>query len=326
VPGLPIHGALPVAGGTDLFVHPRPEMLNAPMVFVEEHPELHGIRVTEDICRIGATTTVEELLESALLEARIPHLHGFLARMGGTPVRDRATVGGNLVNASPIGDLSICLPVKLVLRRDEDMAITGKRHPYVADYRIGLDREGRIHAYVVDLHQNAGAYADLSGAVLARTLFHASGAYAIPHLRATAWSCRTHLPPFTAMRGFGAPQGVFVLECAIDRAARQSGIPADVIRAPQPSTGRGPLPVRHDGRSLPRPPLLGAGHGPLRSGGLAAAHRRLQCRQSRGEEGAGLFAVGLRDLLHPYPFLIRKELQLAPRSVATRSQVTDFQG
>ena len=121
-------------------------------------------------------------------------------------------------------------PVKLVLRRDEDMAQTGKRHPYVADYRIGLDREGRIHAYEVDFYQNAGAYADLSPSILARTLFHASNAYAIPHLQATGWSCRTHLPPFTAMRGFGAPQGVFVLECAIDRLARQSGIPAEEIR------------------------------------------------------------------------------------------------
>lgn len=122
-------------------------------------------------------------------------------------------------------------PVKLVLRRDEDMAQTGKRHPYCADYRIGLSREGRIHAYAVDFYQNAGAYTDLSPAVLARTLFHASNAYAIPHVRATAWSCRTHLPPFTAMRGFGAPQGVLVLESAIDRLARQCAIPAETIRA-----------------------------------------------------------------------------------------------
>jgi xanthine dehydrogenase small subunit len=142
VPGLPIHGALPVAGGTDLFVHPPPEMLHAPMVFLEEQPELHGIRVTEDICRIGATTTVEELLESALLEARIPHLHGFLARMGGTPVRDRATVGGNLVNASPIGDLSICLlalEATVVLQ-----APTGERRVplsrFFLDYKT-LDRQ-----------------------------------------------------------------------------------------------------------------------------------------------------------------------------------------
>ncbi len=121
--------------------------------------------------------------------------------------------------------------VKLVLRRDEDMRMTGKRHPYLADYRIGLDRDGRIQVYSVTFYQNGGAYADLSAAILDRTLFHATNAYAIPHLRATAWSCRTHLPPFTAMRGFGAPQAIFVLETAIDRVARLSGIPAEQIRA-----------------------------------------------------------------------------------------------
>jgi len=121
-------------------------------------------------------------------------------------------------------------PVKLVLRRQEDMRATGKRHPYSADYRIGLDRQGRIHAYAVTLYQNAGAFTDLSLAILERSLFHAGGCYAIPNFRATAYSCRTHLPPFTAMRGFGAPQAMLVLEAAIGHAARVSGIPAEFIR------------------------------------------------------------------------------------------------
>ncbi|NEV64849.1 molybdopterin cofactor-binding domain-containing protein [Thiorhodococcus minor] len=120
--------------------------------------------------------------------------------------------------------------VKLVLRRGEDMRMTGKRHPYQADFRIGLDPEGRILAYEVDFIQNAGAYTDLSLAVLERSLFHANGSYRIPNLRATGWSCRTNLPPFTAMRGFGAPQAAFVIEAAIRRAAGQSGIPAEQIQ------------------------------------------------------------------------------------------------
>ncbi|MDD5297297.1 MAG: molybdopterin-dependent oxidoreductase [Rhodocyclaceae bacterium] len=122
-------------------------------------------------------------------------------------------------------------PVKLVLRRQEDMRATGKRHPYSADYRIGLDDEWRIVAYQVTFYQNAGAYSDLSLAILERSLFHAGGSYAIPNLSATAWSCRTHLPPFTAMRGFGGPQAMFVLEAAIGHVARASGIPATVIQA-----------------------------------------------------------------------------------------------
>lgn len=102
-------GGLIVAGGTDLFEHPRAEPLTVPMLLISERPELRGIRLADGRCRIGAATTIEELLESSLLEAHIPHLHAILTRIAGTPIRDRATIGGNLVNASPIGDLSVCL-------------------------------------------------------------------------------------------------------------------------------------------------------------------------------------------------------------------------
>ncbi len=120
-------------------------------------------------------------------------------------------------------------PVKLHLSREEDMRLTGKRHPYSADFKIGLTRDGSILAYQVDLYQNSGAFADLSPAILERTLFHVGGAYFIPNVRATAVCCRTHLPPNTAFRGFGAPQAMFVLEAAIYQAAQRMGLdPADI--------------------------------------------------------------------------------------------------
>jgi xanthine dehydrogenase large subunit len=121
-------------------------------------------------------------------------------------------------------------PVKLVLSRKDDLTMTGKRHPYSSDYRLGLDGEGRITAFEADYYQNSGAICDLSPAILSRTLFHAAGAYHIPNLRVTGYMCRTNLPPFTAFRGFGAPQAFFVMEAAIDAAARKSGIPAERIR------------------------------------------------------------------------------------------------
>jgi xanthine dehydrogenase large subunit len=114
-------------------------------------------------------------------------------------------------------------PVKLVLRRREDMRMTGKRHPYSADYRIGVTRDGRIRAYHVAFYQNAGACADLSPAILERTLFHATGSYFVPNVRATGSSCRTNLVPFTAFRGFGGPQAMFVIEAAIAHAAAELG-------------------------------------------------------------------------------------------------------
>ncbi len=112
-------------------------------------------------------------------------------------------------------------PVKYSLHRDEDMRMTGKRHPYSADYKIGLDDDHKIVAYNVVFYQNAGAAADLSPAVLERTLFHCTNSYYIPNVTATAYSCRTHLPPNTAFRGFGGPQGMFVIESAITHAAEK---------------------------------------------------------------------------------------------------------
>ncbi len=121
-------------------------------------------------------------------------------------------------------------PVKLVLPRHDDLRMTGKRHPYASDFKIGLDKDLKIIAYEVDFYQNAGASADLSPAVLERTLFHCTNTYFIPNVRATAKSCRTNLPPNTAFRGFGGPQGMFVIEAAITRAAEALGVPRRLIQ------------------------------------------------------------------------------------------------
>ncbi len=117
-------------------------------------------------------------------------------------------------------------PVKMVLQRHEDMRMTGKRHPYVSDFKIGLDEALKIRAYEATYYQNGGACADLSTAVMERTLFHGTNSYFIPNVRVTGYSGRTNLPPFTAFRGFGAPQSMFVMESAIASAAEQLGIAA----------------------------------------------------------------------------------------------------
>lgn len=121
-------------------------------------------------------------------------------------------------------------PVKYSLHRMEDMRMTGKRHPYSSDFKIGLDKDLKIVAYEVSFYQNAGAAADLSPAVMERTLFHCTNTYFIPNVTATAYCCRTHLPPNTAFRGFGGPQGMFVIEAAIAKAADELGVDATVIQ------------------------------------------------------------------------------------------------
>ena len=122
-------------------------------------------------------------------------------------------------------------PVKYALHRMEDMRMTGKRHPYSADYKIGLNKDLKIISYEAVFYQNAGAACDLSPAVLERTLFHCTNSYFVPNVTATAYSCRTNLPPNTAFRGFGGPQGMFVIESAIAHAAEKLGMSASEIQA-----------------------------------------------------------------------------------------------
>ena len=121
-------------------------------------------------------------------------------------------------------------PIKYIVHRMDDMKMTGKRHPYSSDFKIGLSEDYKIIAYEATFHQNAGAAADLSPAVLERTLFHATNSYFIPNVKATAYCCRTHLPPNTAFRGFGGPQGMFVIESAMQFAAKQLRIPKRQIQ------------------------------------------------------------------------------------------------
>lgn len=121
-------------------------------------------------------------------------------------------------------------PVKMSMHRMDDMRMTGKRHPYSADFKIGLSKDLKILAYEVTHYQNAGAAADLSPAVMERTLFHSTNSYFVPNVNAKAYSCKTNLPPNTAFRGFGGPQGKFAIEAAIVKAADALGISPSVIQ------------------------------------------------------------------------------------------------
>jgi xanthine dehydrogenase large subunit len=120
--------------------------------------------------------------------------------------------------------------VKLILNRHDDLRMTGKRHPYESTFKIGLSKDLKILAYEVEFLQNSGAAADLSPAIAERTLFHATNSYYIQNVKTTVLSCKTNLPPNTAFRGFGGPQGMFVIESAIAKAASEIGVSAQEIQ------------------------------------------------------------------------------------------------
>lgn len=121
-------------------------------------------------------------------------------------------------------------PVELVLNRFDDVKMTGKRHPYSSDFKIGVTKSGKILAFEAAHYQNAGATADLSPPVLERTMFHSTNAYYIPNVKIFGVSCRTNLPPNTAFRGFGGPQAMFVIESAIAKVADKLGMPREEVQ------------------------------------------------------------------------------------------------
>ena len=121
-------------------------------------------------------------------------------------------------------------PVKYILNRHDDLRMTGKRHPYSSTFKIGLSKDLKIKAFEAEFLQNSGAAADLSPAIAERTLFHATNSYFIKNVKTTVYSCKTNLPPNTAFRGFGGPQGMFVIESAIAKAADKIGIDKSKIQ------------------------------------------------------------------------------------------------
>ncbi len=157
------------------------------------------------------------------------HIQVDVVRLGGGfgGKEDQATAPAVLV---ALAAHKLEKPVKLVFSRADDMVITGKRHPYSSDFKIGLSHDLKILAYEVTYYQNGGASNDLSPAISQRTLFHTTNSYYIPDVKATLYSCKTHLPPNTAFRGFGAPQGMFVIESAIAKAAMELHVPASLIQ------------------------------------------------------------------------------------------------
>jgi len=121
-------------------------------------------------------------------------------------------------------------PVRLRLSRTHDMTMTGKRHGFHAQWRVGFDDDGRLQALEATLTSDGGWSLDLSEPVLARALCHVDNAYWIPHVRLHGRVARSHKTSQTAFRGFGGPQGMLVIEDVLGRCAPLLGIAAADLR------------------------------------------------------------------------------------------------
>jgi xanthine dehydrogenase large subunit len=143
-------------------------------------------------------------------------------------------------------------PVSLRLNRNQDIQMTGKRHPFYATWEVGFDADKRLCALRAMLTANGGWSLDLSEPVLARALCHIDNAYWIPDIEVTGRVAQTNRASNTAFRGFGGPQGMIVIEDILGRCAPALGVSPEELRrrnfyAPGQATPYG-QPVRHPER------------------------------------------------------------------------------
>jgi xanthine dehydrogenase small subunit len=110
-----------VAGGTDLYVQQHDVMPHAEVNLLFDKAELNGIYEKNGKCFIGAAATVADLQNAKFLHNYFSDLDEYIKLVSSTPIRNMATIAGNFVNASPIGDLTIfflALNARIVLNND----------------------------------------------------------------------------------------------------------------------------------------------------------------------------------------------------------------
>lgn len=121
-------------------------------------------------------------------------------------------------------------PVRCMLNRDEDMITSGQRHPFLARWKVAVNKDGKLQALDADVFINAGWSQDLSGAVCDRALSHIDGCYLIPNVHVRGRLAKTNTVSNTAFRGFGGPQAMFIAESYMEEVADQLGVPVEKLR------------------------------------------------------------------------------------------------
>ncbi|SDJ98574.1 xanthine dehydrogenase molybdopterin binding subunit [Aliiruegeria lutimaris] len=202
---------------------------------------------------------VAEALDAPMHAVRVE-----VRRMGGG-FGGKESQGNALACACAVAARLTGRPCKMRYDRDDDMVITGKRHDFRIDYRVGVSAEGKILGITFEQYCRCGWAQDLSLPVADRAMLHADNAYFLPNVRITSHRLRTNTQSATAFRGFGGPQGMLGIERVLDHIAHDLGRdPLQVRRlnyyaeAPLGEAGGLSAPAAHrartDGASMDGPP------------------------------------------------------------------------
>lgn len=136
-----------VANGTDLYVRHADKMATEDVHLLVGESELKGILFSEGMCTLGANTTVTELIENKKLRTLFPKLKQFLKLVSSEQIRNMGTIGGNFVNASPIGDMTIfflALNSTLTIQKDDGTARQIPFQSFHQNYKVYDLKEDEI--------------------------------------------------------------------------------------------------------------------------------------------------------------------------------------
>ena len=136
-----------VANGTDVYVRHADKMAEEEVHLLADQNALKGISFSEGICTLGANTTVTEIAENKKLQTLFPQFTQFVKLVSSEQIRNMGTIGGNFVNASPIGDMSIfflALNSTLTIQKEDESERQIPFQKFHQDYKKYDLQEGEI--------------------------------------------------------------------------------------------------------------------------------------------------------------------------------------
>ncbi|MDA8132644.1 MAG: FAD binding domain-containing protein [Elusimicrobia bacterium] len=134
----PGKNAVLVAGGTDLFVQRPEQLFDSELCFLSKRADLDYVKEDGDVLRVGGAVTIEDFRLSAPVRRHFPALEKDLLLHSSAILRNKATLAGNVVNASPIGDAAIillALDARLVISGE-----SGKREAPLSKFFLGYKK------------------------------------------------------------------------------------------------------------------------------------------------------------------------------------------
>lgn len=162
-------------------------------------------------------SSVENIMGNKINSVKVETAEGIGGAFGG-----KEDFPNLLAGLAAISAFKAKKPVLISFDREQDIAITTKRHPSAVKITSYTNpKTFRIEKMDIDYKLDSGAYQTISPVVLARGVLHTAGAYACPSVTINGKMYKSHTPPNGAFRGFGAPQGFFAIESHIDDIAQK---------------------------------------------------------------------------------------------------------